>query len=185
MKSEKGIEVVGKNRRELIAPKTGRRDLLKMGLLAGAGLLIPKLGLSAPRPSGEGFLGQESQSQPTTSLMQIIRRQRLGNDTEDITNFPSQSADIAILDGYEVLGVSLSPPPVIVQSEDESSTASRPLPMGKLFDVLNLEIKAAPRGIAYIDSRNQFVLSDTLQTATLFLTDSTGRPRKQINITYY
>src|SRR5258708_19174734 len=42
------MENAAKNRRELIAAGlTSRRDLFKMGLLTGAGMLVPKLGLSA------------------------------------------------------------------------------------------------------------------------------------------
>src|SRR5260370_18890209 len=42
------MENAAKNRRELIAAGlTSRRDLFKMGLLTSAGMLVPKLGLSA------------------------------------------------------------------------------------------------------------------------------------------
>jgi FtsP/CotA-like multicopper oxidase with cupredoxin domain len=44
----KEMENAAKNRRELIAAGlTSRRDLFKMGLLTSAGMLVPKLGLSA------------------------------------------------------------------------------------------------------------------------------------------
>ena len=45
--------------------------------------------------------------------MQIIRRSRLGNDTEDITLLfapRTRGGSVAIMDGYDVLGVPSSPP---------------------------------------------------------------------------
>ena len=44
---EKEVLEAAKNRRELIAAQLSRRDLMKMGLLTSAGMLIPKMGLSA------------------------------------------------------------------------------------------------------------------------------------------
>jgi FtsP/CotA-like multicopper oxidase with cupredoxin domain len=44
---EKEILDAAKNRREIIAARLSRRDLMKMGLLTSAGYLIPKRGLSA------------------------------------------------------------------------------------------------------------------------------------------
>lgn len=44
---EREMESAAKNRREIIAARLSRRDLMKMGLLTSAGFLIPKRGLSA------------------------------------------------------------------------------------------------------------------------------------------
>ena len=44
---QKEIEAATRNRRELIAAKLSRRELMKMGLITSAGLLVPKRGLSA------------------------------------------------------------------------------------------------------------------------------------------
>jgi hypothetical protein len=46
-RQEKERQIAAHYRRELIAAGFKRRDLLKMGLLTSAGLLIPKKGLSA------------------------------------------------------------------------------------------------------------------------------------------
>src|SRR5260370_21594182 len=43
----KEMAAAAKNRRELIAAQLSRRDLMKMGLLTGAGYLVSKEGLSA------------------------------------------------------------------------------------------------------------------------------------------
>ncbi|HYP29550.1 MAG TPA: multicopper oxidase domain-containing protein [Blastocatellia bacterium] len=44
---EREMENAAKNRREIIAARLSRRDMIKAGLLTGAGFLIPKRGLSA------------------------------------------------------------------------------------------------------------------------------------------
>jgi FtsP/CotA-like multicopper oxidase with cupredoxin domain len=44
---EREMENAAKNRREIIAARLNRREMMKMGLLTSAGLLIPKRGLSA------------------------------------------------------------------------------------------------------------------------------------------
>ncbi|HEY0319872.1 MAG TPA: hypothetical protein VGC66_02770 [Pyrinomonadaceae bacterium] len=128
--------------------------------------------------------------------MQIIRRTRLGNDTEDIT-FPAvqlRGNTVAIMDGYEVLGLppSTSVPPVIVQStaraggaqavQTASATIVRQAP--KLFDVLGLKLKGGPRGITYADSQSLYVFNDPTQNTALFLADNRGQAQKTIFIQY-
>jgi FtsP/CotA-like multicopper oxidase with cupredoxin domain len=61
-----------KNRRELIAAGlTSRRDLFKMGLLTSAGMLVPKLGLSARARSVSRPIGQAA-SPPTRSFIEPL-----------------------------------------------------------------------------------------------------------------
>src|SRR5688500_19577737 len=52
-RKEKEKQTASNNRAELIAAGFKRRDLLKMGLLTSAGMLIPKKGLSAHPRSEE------------------------------------------------------------------------------------------------------------------------------------
>jgi len=60
------------NRRELIAAGlTSRRDLAKLGLLTAAGLLVPKLGLSA-RARSRLVLAQQPASPPTTPFIEPL-----------------------------------------------------------------------------------------------------------------
>lgn len=69
---EKEVLDAAKNRRELISAQLSRRDLMKMGLLTGTGMLIPKLGLSARAYAaqfGGGGSGQPA-SPPTTPWME-------------------------------------------------------------------------------------------------------------------
>ena len=67
---EQASIVAAKNRRELIAAGFSRRDLLKMGLLTGAGMLVPKIGLSARPLSSAGFLDDTPQSRPTRPFIE-------------------------------------------------------------------------------------------------------------------
>lgn len=159
-------------RPEVAATRPGRRDILRMGLLTGAGLLIPKIGLGMTSTTRESLLGRTPRASSTApffqsaSSVQVVSRQRLGNNTEDITYLTQgRKPGLAIMDGYDVLDPSFSPP-------------------AKLFDVLGQDIKAAPRGIVYVESRGLYVFSDTLQTATLFRADSAGEPLKPLNIQY-
>ena len=60
---DKRSQIAAKNRRELIAEGYKRRDLLKLGLLTSAGMLIPKSGLSArPRTSARSVSWPRSPS---------------------------------------------------------------------------------------------------------------------------
>ncbi|MFL6254426.1 MAG: multicopper oxidase family protein [Pyrinomonadaceae bacterium] len=72
---EKRSEIAAKNRRELIAEGFKRRDLLKMGLLTSAGMLIPKAGLSARPLTSAGFIYDDTpQSRPTTPFVEDMPR---------------------------------------------------------------------------------------------------------------
>src|SRR5215207_3651146 len=55
-RAEKEKQQAAKNRRELIAAGLGRRELIKMGLLTGAGLLVAKSGLSVRARTSAGRL---------------------------------------------------------------------------------------------------------------------------------
>lgn len=73
---EKEIETAAHNRRELIAAGFKRRDLLKMGLLTAAGMLIPMKGLSAHPTTRSGFPlpDDEPISPPTTPFVENMPR---------------------------------------------------------------------------------------------------------------
>ena len=133
--------------------------------------------------------------------MQVIRRNRLGNDTEDITSFSSlltKGGPVAAIDGYDVLNLQTTAPldsPIRPAGATNSLTGAQatatqtalgPIgrPASKLFDVLALGIKAAPRGIAFAASKNLFVFNDDAQTGRLFFTDQRGIARSSIDIQY-
>ena len=52
---EREVKNAAKNRREIIAARLSRRDMIKAGLLTSAGYLIQKNGLSARAQFGGGF----------------------------------------------------------------------------------------------------------------------------------
>jgi len=71
---EKDAEIAAKNRRELTAAGFKRRDLLKMGLLTSAGMLIPKKGLSAHPLTSAGYVYDGPNSPPTTPFVDNMPR---------------------------------------------------------------------------------------------------------------
>jgi FtsP/CotA-like multicopper oxidase with cupredoxin domain len=74
-RKEKEKQTAADNRAELIAAGFRRRDLLKMGLLTSAGLLIPKKGLSAhPLNTRGSFDDDEPNSPPTTPFSELMPR---------------------------------------------------------------------------------------------------------------
>jgi len=74
-KKEKDKQTAANNRRELIAAGFKRRDLLKMGLLTSAGMLIPKKGLSAhPLNTRGSFDDDEPNSPDTTPFQELMPR---------------------------------------------------------------------------------------------------------------
>ena len=66
-RKEKEKQTAAHNRSELIAAGFRRRDLLKMGLLTSAGLLIPKKGLSAHPLNTRGSFDDDEPNSPTTT----------------------------------------------------------------------------------------------------------------------
>src|SRR6185295_16011126 len=71
-KQEKERQIAAHNRRELIAAGFKRRDLLKMGLLTSAGLLIPKKGLSAHPLNTRGSFDDDEPNSPNTTPFQEL-----------------------------------------------------------------------------------------------------------------
>ena len=69
-KKEKEKQTAADNRRELIAAGFKRRDLLKMGLLTSAGMLIPKKGLSAHPLNTRGAFDDDEPNSPDTTPWQ-------------------------------------------------------------------------------------------------------------------
>jgi FtsP/CotA-like multicopper oxidase with cupredoxin domain len=69
-KKEKEKQTAANNRAELIAAGFKRRDLLKMGLLTSAGMLIPKKGLSAHPLNTRGSFDDDEPNSPDTTPWQ-------------------------------------------------------------------------------------------------------------------
>src|SRR6267378_240847 len=131
--------------------------------------------------------------------MQIIRRSRLVNNTEDITllSSPRTRGSVAIMDGYDVLNVPSSPPsaaqpvtaPTSATTTAQSAAGAKltpgpiKLPPPKLFEVLALGVKAGPKGITYAESRQQFAFNDSMQPS-LFFTDAQGLPKSSVDLQF-
>src|SRR5688572_22217949 len=81
-RAEKEKQQAAKNRREIIAAGLSRREMLKMGLLTSAGLLVPMSGLSVRARTSAGHLfdggssgsGSGPSSPPTAPFVQAFTR---------------------------------------------------------------------------------------------------------------
>ena len=101
-KREKDREIAAKNRRELIAERFTRRDLLKMGLLTSAGMLIPKMGLSARPLTSAGFVNNTPQSPPTTPFVEDMPRMQVLPPVASLTPAPTIVPNTAAGEGRTV-----------------------------------------------------------------------------------
>src|SRR5215208_3017154 len=95
IRREKEIQNAAKNRRELIAAGFKRRDLLKMGLLTTAGMLIPKNGLSARPRSNAGFLNFAPVSPATTPFVDTMPRMTVLNPVGALNPVPTIAPNTA------------------------------------------------------------------------------------------
>jgi FtsP/CotA-like multicopper oxidase with cupredoxin domain len=96
-KREKEKETAANNRRELIAAGFKRRDLLKMGLLTSAGMLIPKKGLSAYPVTRSGLVlpDDEPDSPPTTPFVENMPRLSVLAPVASLTPAPTAAPNTA------------------------------------------------------------------------------------------
>ncbi|HEX8180714.1 MAG TPA: multicopper oxidase domain-containing protein [Pyrinomonadaceae bacterium] len=101
-KKERDRELAAKNRRELIAARFTRRDLLKMGLLTSAGMLIPKVGLSARPLTSAGFIDNTPQSPPTTPFVEDMPRMQILPPVASLTPAPTPFPNTAAGEGRTV-----------------------------------------------------------------------------------
>jgi len=93
----------------------------------------------------------------------VVRRARLGNNTEDITFVTKGplAKHIVIIDGAEVWAF---------PAQGKGKAKPR-----KLFDLLGLDLQMEPRGIAHVGSEKLFALIDPSMRSTLFMVDHKGR----------
>ena len=94
-KKEKDRQIAANNRRELIAAGFKRRDLLKMGLLTSAGMLIPKKGLSAHPITSAGLAFDDPQSPPTTPFVDNMPRLTVLAPVASLTPAPTIAPNTA------------------------------------------------------------------------------------------
>ncbi len=96
---EKDRQTAARNRGELIAAGFKRRDLLKMGLLTSAGLLIPKKGLSAHPVTSAGMVFDDPQSPPTTPFVENMPRLQVLAPVASLTPAPTQAPNTGAGEG--------------------------------------------------------------------------------------
>ncbi len=94
---EKEKQTAANNRRELIAAGFKRRDLLKMGLLTSAGMLIPKKGLSAHPITSSGFVlpDDDPDSPNTTPFVENMPRLQVLAPVASLTPAPTAAPNTA------------------------------------------------------------------------------------------
>ena len=95
-RSEKDLLNAARNRRELIAAGLSRRELMKMGLLTSAGMLIPKLGLSARAHAAQFGGGSGDGGAPaspaTTPWMEEMTTPPVAQPTTTLSGPPPSAA---------------------------------------------------------------------------------------------
>src|SRR4029078_319840 len=101
-RKEKERQIAANSRRELIAAGFKRRDLLKMGLLTSAGMLIPKKGLSAHPITSAGMVFDDPQSTPTTPFAQNMPRLQVLQPVATLTPAPTIAPNTAAGEGRTV-----------------------------------------------------------------------------------
>ena len=99
---EKERQIAAHNRRELIAAGFKRRDLLKMGLLTSAGMLIPKKGLSAHPITSAGLAFDDPVSPPTTPFAQNMPRLQVLQPVAALNPAPTIAPNTAAGEGRTV-----------------------------------------------------------------------------------
>src|SRR5215211_3558171 len=101
-RKEKERQTVANNRSELIAAGFKRRDLLKMGLLTSAGLLIPKKGLSAHPMARAGMVFDDPDSPPTTPFVENMPGLQVLAPVASLTPAPTIAPNTAAGEGRTV-----------------------------------------------------------------------------------
>ena len=129
-RQEKDRQIAAHNRRELIAAGFKRRDLLKMGLLTSAGLLIPKKGLSAHPINSAGMVFDDPQSPPTTPFQENMPRLTVAVPVASLTPAPTIAPNTAAGEGRTVSHQAFAqfPPQRFYEFSQQQGTVSVALP---------------------------------------------------------
>src|ERR1044072_2390987 len=124
-KQEKDRQIAAHNRSELIAAGFKRRDLLKMGLLTSAGMLIPKKGLSAHPITSSGMVFDDPQSPPTTPFVENMPRLQVLAPVASLTPAPTIAPNTAAGEGRTVSHQAFAqfPPQRFYEMSQQAGTA--------------------------------------------------------------
>src|SRR5215510_12028123 len=106
-KAEKEKQQAARNRREITAAGLSRRDLLRMGLLTGAGLLVSMNGLSVRARNSAGHLldsgsGSGPSSPPTTPFVQPFTRMTVKQPAATLNPAPTVIPNTAAGEGRTI-----------------------------------------------------------------------------------
>src|SRR6185369_11783913 len=129
-RQEKDRQIAAHNRRELIAAGFKRRDLLKMGLLTSAGMLIPIKGLSAHPINSAGMVFDDPQSPPTTPFQENMPRLTVAQPVASLTPAPTIAPNTAAGEGRTVSHQAFAqfPPQRFYAFSQQQGTVSVALP---------------------------------------------------------
>lgn len=129
-RAEKERENAAKNRREIIAAGLSRRDMLKMGLLTSAGLLVPMSGLSARARNSAGWLESGSgspSSPPTTPFVQPFTRMTVKQPVAALNPAPTIIPNTAAGEGRTIAHQAFTKFPPVKFYEVEQRLAPIPV----------------------------------------------------------
>src|SRR5256884_4519648 len=145
------------NRQEIIKAGLSRRDLFKMGLLTGTGMLIAKDGLSARAVSAAGTTTGQCASPPTTPFTMAMPippvKQTVGSLTPAPTVAPNTGAGEGRTRPHQAPDVGLPfPPPKLYQvtQRDGSVIMSNQLPAQTIWGFDG--ISPGPTYVAYYNT---------------------------------
>ncbi len=129
-RQERDRQIAADNRRELIAAGFKRRDLLKMGLLTSAGMLIPMKGLSAHPINSAGMVFDDPVSPPTTPFQENMPRLTVAQPVASLTPAPTIAPNTAAGEGRTVSHQAFAqfPPQRFYELIQQQGTVSMALP---------------------------------------------------------
>jgi len=129
-RQEKERQIAAHNRRELIAAGFKRRDLLKLGLLTSAGMLIPKKGLSAHPINSAGMVFDDPVSPPTTPFQENMPRLTVAQPVAALNPAPTIAPNTAAGEGRTVAHQAFAqfPPQRFYELIQQQGTVSVALP---------------------------------------------------------
>jgi FtsP/CotA-like multicopper oxidase with cupredoxin domain len=100
IRREKEIATATKNRQEIVTAQLSRRDLMKMGLLTSAGMLIPKQGLSARWADPRAIVPlYNPQSPPTTPFIEPLPIPPVKQPVTSLSPVPTASPNTSANEG--------------------------------------------------------------------------------------
>src|SRR6266446_5494676 len=153
------------NRQDIIKAGLSRRDLFKMGLLTGTGMLIAKDGLSARAVSAAGTTTGQCASPATTPFTINLPIMPVKQTVASLSPAPTVSPNTAAGEGrtrdHQAPGVGLPfPPPVLYQVTQQAGSVimSNQLPAQTIWGFTGNNGTAISPGPTYVAQYNTPIL---------------------------